>query len=143
MATGMDLVNAIREERADPPSGIRTLGLDRTHRWLTVVEPGHVEMRWEVDDAYFNLESAVICSWTVALADQALFFAGNTLCGEGEGTRMASLGLDCIHNISSGVVTIDARIRERADDRMFGVCDFLLDDGRLAASVVGTMDVIR
>ncbi len=34
MLTGAELLEAIQEERSDPPSGIATFGLDDTHRWL-------------------------------------------------------------------------------------------------------------
>jgi acyl-coenzyme A thioesterase PaaI-like protein len=140
MISGLDLVNAIREERSTPPSGITTLGLDRTHKWLERVEPGHVVMSWLVDDAYLNLEGSVICSWIIALADQALFFAGNTVCQEGEGTRMVELNASMISNISSGTVRIDARIDRRVENRMFGICTFTVD-GALAARITATQYV--
>jgi hypothetical protein len=43
--TGMALVEAIRKEQTDPPSGIRTLGLDVTHHWIESLEPGRVVLR--------------------------------------------------------------------------------------------------
>jgi acyl-coenzyme A thioesterase PaaI-like protein len=140
---GMELVEAIRAERADPPSGISTLGLDKTHRWITSVEPGRVTLSWEVDDAYLNLEGAVICVWTAALADQAMFFATNTLCAEGEGTRMADLHLRVITNVTGGTLDIDARVLERVGDRMHAVCDFRDESGALTAQVTAVVDVIR
>lgn len=143
MGTGMQLVDAIREGRSDPPAGITTLGLDRTHHWLTTVEPGHVELTWDVEPAYFNLDGAVICSWIVALADQALFFAGQTLCAEGEGTRMASLGLDCIENIGEGALSIVAHVDERVGDRLHATCEMRTADQRLAARVTAVIDVTR
>ena len=142
MTNGMDMIRAIREERAAPPSGIATLGLDRTHRWITALEPGHVELEWEVDDAHLNLEGAVICPWTAALADQALFFASSSLCGEGEGTRMADLHVRCLENMTGGTVTIDARIQRRVGNRMYGICDFVTADGALAAQTTAVIDVI-
>jgi len=143
MATGMELIDRIRAGEAAPPSGITTLGLDRTHHWITHLSPGHVVLEWPVDDAHMNLEGAVICPWTAALADQALFLASNTLCGEGEGTRMADLHVRAIRNMTGGTVTIDARIESRAGDRMFCSCDFRLPDGELAAQVSAVIDVIR
>ncbi len=142
MSTGMELLEAIRAERADPPSGIRTLGLDVTHRWITSLSPGRVQFAWPIDDHHFNLEAAVICSWTVAVADQALFFAGTSLCGEGEGTRMADLHLQAIANIESGPVSVDAVIDQRIGNRMFATCTMTLPDGTVAARVVATLDVI-
>ena len=133
MPTGMELVNAIREERSDPPSGIRTLEVDRTHNWLTRVEPGHVEMVWSVEDRYQNLEGAVIAPWTMTLADQALFFASNTLCGAGEGTRLERLAFALVRNINVGVeLHIVATIDVRVDDWMRGRCDFLVGQDLMA-----------
>src|SRR4051812_13314317 len=100
----MEMIAAIRAERADPPSGIRTLGLEGTHRWLTVLEPGHATFEWPVDEAHSNLEGAVICTWTAALGDQVLFFATNTLCEDGEQTRMVRFSLDCLEPITDGVL---------------------------------------
>lgn len=141
MATGMDLVNAIRDGKAEPPSGIRTLELDRTHHWITSLEPGHIVLEWPYEDRYENLEGAVICVWIAALADQALFLASNTLCGEGEGTRMADFHLRLVRGITEGPVTIDARIRDRVGDQMVCQCEFLTSDGQLAATVDAIIDV--
>lgn len=143
MTSGRELVELIRAEKADPPSDIRTLGLDRAHTWITKMEPGHVELEWEVGEDHLNLEGAVICSWTAALADQALFFASNTLCAKGEGTRMSDLRLSCLRNITGGKVRIDARVRERVDDTMFCVCEFVGDDGLLYVQVTAVVDVRR
>ena len=140
---GMELIDAIRQERSEPPSGIRTLGLDGTHRWLTDLKPGVAEFAWEVDPAYLNLEGAVICSWTTALADQALFFASNTICQAGEGTRMADLHLKVFTDMKEGTVAIRAAITERIGDRMFGLCTFTLEDGTVAAQVTVTIDVVQ
>jgi acyl-coenzyme A thioesterase PaaI-like protein len=143
MTTGMQMIEAIRAERAAPPSGIRTLGLDLTHRWITDLGPGHVTFAWPVGSDHFNLEHAVICSWTAAVADQAIFFASNTLCGEGEGTRTTDLHLRALHNIGEGVVTVVCRIHDHTTERMFASCDFILADGRLAAQVTATLDITR
>jgi len=141
VVTGMALVDAIREERTEPPSGIRTLGLDATHRWLRSVEPGHVVLDWAVDDAYLNLEGAVLCSWMSALGDQALFFAASTVCGEGEGTRMAEFGVRLLENITAGTVAIEARIVRRVGDRLFGECSFTVGDD-VAALMTATIEVV-
>jgi len=143
MTTGMQMIEAIRAERAAPPSGIHTLGLDVTHRWITDIGPGHVTFAWPVGAEHFNLEQSVICSWTAAIADQAIFFATNTLCDDGEGTRTTDLHLRALHNIGEGMVTVEARVRDRAPDRMYATCDFTLADGRLAAQVTATLDVLR
>ena len=139
----MGLVDAIRQERSDPPAGIRTLGLDRTHRWITALEPGRVELTWPVDPAYFNLEGAVICSWIAAVGDQAVFLASNTLCGEGEGTRMAEFSVACLSNLSSGDAVITAVIERRVDDRMWATCTFVDDSGELVARMSATLDIVR
>lgn len=133
------MVQDIRDEKAVPPAGISTLGLNVTHRWLTLVEPGHVVLAWPVDPAYFNLEGAVICSWTVALADQALFFAAQTLCGDGEGTRMQSLELTVGVPMTSGVITIDGRVLERSGDILSCVCEMRSSEGDLGATVTASI----
>lgn len=143
MGYGMDLIRDIREERATPPSGIVTLGLDGSHRWLTDVEPGRAEMRWPVDSAHLNLEDAVICSWIVAVADQAMFFASNSVCQYGEFTRTTELQLRCLQNITAGDATVVATVRQRVDDRLHCACDVFISDGSLAATVTATIDVIR
>jgi acyl-coenzyme A thioesterase PaaI-like protein len=141
VVTGMALIDAIREERAEPPSGIRTLGLDGTHRWLRSVQPGHVALDWPVDDAYLNLEGAVICSWIAALGDQALFFAASTVCGDGEGTRMAEFGVRLLENITAGSVAIEARVVRRVGDRLFGECSFAVG-ADLKALMTATIEVV-
>jgi len=143
MGYGMDLIREIREERAAPPSGIVTLGLAGSHRWLTDIEPGRVEMRWPVDASHHNLEDAVICSWIIAVADQAMFFASNSVCRDGESTRTTDLQLKCLQNITTGVATLVATVRQRVDDRLYCACDVFLDDGGLAATVTATIDVVR
>jgi len=143
MSTGIELVEDIRAGRATPPSGITTLGLDRTHEWLTVVESGHVVLEWPVDTDHSNLEGAVISVWLTALADQTLFFATQTVCGPGEGTRMASLQLDCIENVTEGTLTVDGRVDQRSADRLHCTCEMRRDDGVLAARVTAVIDVIR
>lgn len=139
---GMDLINAIREERADPPAGIRTLGLDGTQRWITELSPGRVVFTWTVDPAYFNNEGAVICTWTAAMGDQALFLASNTLCGEGETTRMVEFTLGCLSNITHGDLTMTGVIDRRIDDKMWGTCSFVDGDGNLAARMTARLDVV-
>ncbi len=140
---GMDLINAIRAEKAEPPAGIRTLALDRTHRWITDLSPGRVVFTWTVDPAYFNLEGAVICSWTAAVGDQALFLASNTLCGPGEGTRMAQFSLENLSNITHGELTITGVIERRVDKRIWGTCTFVDSDGNLAAKMTAQLDIIN
>lgn len=139
----MDLIQDIREERAVPPSGITALGLAGSHRWLTSLEPGRVEMRWPVDALHLNLENAVICSWIVAVADQAMFFASNSVCEDGESTRTADLQLRCVQNITAGVATLVASVRQRVEDRLHCACDVFLEDGSLAATVSATIDVVH
>lgn len=143
MGYGMDLIHDIQNGRAAPPSGIIALGLDGSHQWLTRIEHGWAVMRWPVDATHLNLEGAVICSWTVALADQAMFFASNSVCQDGESTRTADLQLRCLHNIMDGLVTITAQVRDRVDDRLYCTCEFVLDDGRLGAAVTATIDIVR
>lgn len=142
MVTGMQLIDEIRAERAAPPSGIRTLGLDSTHRWIRHLEPGRVELEWPIDRSHDNLEGAVICSWTAAVADQAIFFAGTSVCAEGEGTRMVDLRLTCHRNIVDGPVSVVATVDDRVDGRLHASCRFVLPTGELAASVAATLDVI-
>lgn len=141
MVTGMALIDAIRSETSDPPSGIRTMGLDGTHRWLESLEPGHARFRWPVDDAHLNLEGAVICSWIAALGDQALFFAATSVCRNGEGTRMVEFTTRTMANVTGGTLVIDARIDRRVADRLFGRCTFS-NDGDLVAEVYATIDVV-
>lgn len=57
MASGPELIDLIRAGKAEPPSGIRTLGLDGTHRWFSEIEPGGVELAWDADDGHRNLEA--------------------------------------------------------------------------------------
>ena len=142
MSTGVEKIQAICDERADPPSGIRTLGLDGTHKWITTLEPGHVEFTWPIDERHHNLEGAVICSWTIAVADQAMFFAGLTLCGEGEATRMSDLHFQAIDNITSGPMSVDARIERRIEDRMYGTCTIRDLHGQVAARAAIVLDVV-
>ena len=142
MSDGMSVIAAIRAEQAEPPSGIRTLGLDVVHRWITHLGPGAVDLEWEVDHAYSNLEGAVLCSWSTALADQALFFAATTLCRAGERTRMAQLTLSCLQNLTQGTVLIAARILPRSGDRLVGTCTFTTDDESVAVLVTAVMDIV-
>jgi len=143
-ASGMELIEAIRSERADAPEGIRTLGLDRTHRWITELEPGRVTLMWPYDPAYANLEGAVICSWIAALGDQAIFFASNSLCASGEGTRMAEFAITCLSNIEDGDVVIRAQVDRRVGDRMFATCTFHVGaDRALAARMSATLEVLH
>lgn len=143
MTHGPALIDAIRGEKAEPPPGIKTLGLDAAHRWISRLEGGEVDMTWAFDPAYTNTEGAVLCSWTTALADQALFFAATSLCLPGEKTRMALLSLVCLENIISGPVTIAARVPGRFADRMTGTCTFTPPDGVIAAVVTAVIDVVR
>lgn len=142
MATGMELVNAIRAGEAAPPPGIATLGLDRTHHWITSLEPGRVELVWQVEPAYANLEGAVLCSWLVALADQALFFAAKSLCGEAEETRMSALTFEALENVYAGELAILGVIDDRKADAFSGVCTMTLPDGTVAARVSATISVV-
>jgi acyl-coenzyme A thioesterase PaaI-like protein len=137
----MELVAAIRAEKAEPPAGIATLRLDQTHRWITALEPGHVELMWDVQPEYANLEGAVICSWLAALADQALFFASRTLCGEGEETRTRRLSLDYAENVYDGQVTIRADIGRREGSALHGTCVMTVE-GREVVRVDALIDVI-
>jgi acyl-coenzyme A thioesterase PaaI-like protein len=141
MVTGMALIEAIRSETSDPPSGILTLGLGGTHRWLETLGVGRAVFHWPVDDAHLNLEGAVICSWIAALGDQALFFAATSVCGDGEGTRMAEFTTRTMANVTGGTLVIDARINRRVGDRLYGRCTFT-SEGDLAAEVYATIDVI-
>ena len=143
MTTGPELIDLIRAEKSSPPSGIRTLGLDQTHRWLDSVEPGRVALTWTVDDRYLNLEGAVICSWIVALADQAIFYAGMTLCGENEVTRMVDIRLTTVENINSGDVSIIATVDGRSGDDLLCTCDFRSSEGVLLARIAATVTVVR
>lgn len=141
--TGMALVEAIRDGSVTPPSGISTMGLDRTHQWITGLEPGRVTMEWEVDPAYLNLEGAVMCTWLAAMADQAVFFASNAACREGEGTRMASFHLDVARNIGGGSLRLEAEVLNRMGDRMTARCELFDAAGQLAAVFNATLDVIE
>lgn len=141
MVTGMALVDAIRNEESAPPSGIATLGLGGTHRWLTTMEPGHAVMTWPVDDRYLNLEGAVICTWIACLGDQAMFFAGSSVCGAGEGTRMATFTTTQIANVTSGELVVDARVVRRVGDRLHLRCDFTVDD-EAVAEMTAVIDVV-
>jgi acyl-coenzyme A thioesterase PaaI-like protein len=142
VATGMELIEAIRDERAQPPSGIITLGLDVTHRWLVDLRPGHVELDWPVDDRHLNLEGAVICSWVAAVGDQAVFFATTSQCGAGESTRMLHFELTSHHNILPGTVRVVANVVDRIGGVFHASCEFRLSDGRVAATMAATVGAI-
>lgn len=141
--TGMALIEAIRGGSVTPPSGISTMGLDGTHRWITGLEPGKVTMEWEVDPGYLNLEGAVMCTWLAAMADQAVFFASNSLCDQGEGTRMASFHLDVARNVGGGRLRLEADVLNRMGDRMTARCELHDDAGDLVAVFSATLDVIE
>jgi acyl-coenzyme A thioesterase PaaI-like protein len=138
----MQLIEDIRAGRATPPSGITTLRLDRAHHWLTEVAPGVVTMVMPFDDAHLNLEDALICSWLIAVADQAMFFASNSACAEGEMTRMQSLRFETMANITSGDVTFVAKVDERVDEVMHCSCVIRASDGSTAATVEASIAVI-
>ena len=141
-ATGMQLIEDIRAGRASPPSGIATLGLDRAHHWLTEVSPGAITMVMPFAETHLNLEDALICSWLIAVADQAIFFATNSACAEGESTRMGSLRFEALANITSGDVTFLANVDQRIDDIMHCSCDIRASDGTVAAVVEALITVI-
>lgn len=140
---GPELVDAIRRGEVEPPAGIVTLGLDRTHEWITDLSPGRVRMVWEADSAYANLEGATFCTWLAALADQAVFFATNTLCTDGESTRMRSFRLDCHDNLTGGVLVLEAQVAERDGDELDAVCQLSTGDGAPIATFTATVGVIR
>lgn len=138
---GAELLQAILDERADPPSGIATLGLAGTHRWLTEIAPGRAVFAWPVGTSHHNLEGNVLCSWTVAVADQALFLAGCGLMHDGETTRMQHLSFSSEQEFGSGVVTVDATAR-RDGDVVHGRCTVGSGE-QVFATVLATLAVVR
>ena len=143
MLRGIRLIDATRQGKADPPTGIRTLGLDGTHHWIVDLGPGTTTFRWPVDPACLNLEGAVNCSWTVASADQALFFASNALCALGESTWTIEPNLSAFENITSGTIAGAAQVLGREGDTL--LCRYDLTDyqGVLAASVDARIEIHR
>ena len=141
--TGMELVEAIREGKPDPPSGIESLGLTGSHQWLTEIAPGAATMRMPFSEAHLNLEGALICSWLIAVADQAMFFASNAACASGEMTRMRRLTYEVMDDITGGEVTFAARVAERKGDLMLCECQIINVEGREAARVAAQIEVFR
>jgi acyl-coenzyme A thioesterase PaaI-like protein len=142
VTTGRDIVRAIRREEHPAPPGIITLGLDRAHRWITRLGDGEADLSWTFDAAYTDDGGALLSSWTAAVADQALFFAGMTLCADGQRTRTSSLAVSCLADIYAGPVSIRARVQGRSGDRMAGTCALVVPDGSTAALVTAVLDVV-
>jgi|GEM_PF-5951850 len=140
--TGAELLQAIIDERAAPPTGITTLNLAGTHRWLTSIAPGRAVFAWPVGSSHHNLEGNVLCSWTMAVADQAMFLAGCGLMGEGETTRMQHFSFSSVQEFGSGVVTVEA-IVTREGAIAHGRCVFTDERGEHLASVLATFAVIH
>lgn len=143
MPTGMQVIKSIKDGLQKPPEGIVTLGLDRGQRWIDHFESGFARMVWEADPRYYNLEDAVICSWLACLADQAVFYATNTLVEDGEVTRIRELSMTYLRNISSGRVVIESRVEGRSDNLMFTRVVFLNGEEGPAAMASATTQVVK
>jgi acyl-coenzyme A thioesterase PaaI-like protein len=143
MGAGFQLIQSIKDGAQTPPPGISTLRLDGGPKWIESFAPGRAVMHWDVDSAYFNLEGAVICSWLACLADQAVFYATNTLLAEGENTRVASLRMDFIENVVSGRLTIEAVVVGRGADSLVTECRMLLDNGQTAVVATATSRIVK
>lgn len=118
MTTGMELIQAIREGRQQPPTGIATLKLDKGPEWIRTVEPGAASMVWPVSDEYKNLEGAVICSWLACLADQCMFYATAPLLDGDEINRVVDLNMKYLRNVYDGEVRISAKVLSHEDNML-------------------------
>lgn len=136
MTAGMKLIQSIKDGTQKPPAGIKTLRLDLGPEWIDHFEPGFARFYWNADPAYYNLEDAVICSWLGCLADQATFYATNTLTEEGEVTRVVTSQMSFFENITTGRIRIESRVQGRSGDTMTTIVHFYLPDDRVAAMAV-------
>lgn len=142
MTAGMQLIRSIRDGTQTPPAGITTLGLDGGERWIEHFEEGYARVRWQTDPAYFNLEGAVICSWLACLADQAIFYATNTLLDEGEITRVVSLNMTYGEPVVGDEIVIEARVISRDPGGMISEARFTRD-GTLVVLATAVSHIVR
>lgn len=141
VTAGMDIIQAIKDGTQAPPAGIVTLGLDGGERWIADFGPGHAQVRWDVDPAYFNLEGAVICSWLGCLADQAIFYATNTLLDAGKVTRIATMNMTYGDPVTGGTVLIDARVINHDDGQLISEARFTCA-GKLVALATAVSRIV-
>lgn len=139
---GLQVIEAIKAGAQTPPPGIETLKLDQGWKWIKEIQPGRVVARWDYDSAYDNLERATIAGWVACLAEQAVFYASNTLIDATQVTRTTSLSVELGEPIKSGYVDFEAEVETYENGTMWLACRFRFPDGRLAARASAVVKVL-
>lgn len=117
---------------------VDTLDLPPVKTW----EPGRVTMEWEVNEKVFHPRGAVFGGYIAALADRVLGTVTMTVLEDHEAFTTADLNVSFFRPVSSGTLTIEARIIHRGKSLVQAEVDFIRDDGKLSNKATATQAII-
>lgn len=117
---------------------VKTLNLPPIKEW----EPGRVVMEWQVDENLFHPRGAVFGGYIAALADRILGAVTLSLLDDHEAFTTADLNVSFFRPVSSGLLTIEARIIHRGRSLVQAEVDFIRDDGKLSNKASAAQAII-
>lgn len=117
---------------------VDTLNLPPVKNW----EPGRVTMEWRVDEKVFHPRGAVFGGYIAALADRILGTVTMTVLEDHEAFTTADLNVSFFRPVSSGILTIEAKIIHRGKSLVQTEVDFIREDGKLSNRASATQAII-
>ena len=140
MGRWQDILNTMKDDAAQRAAipFVDTLNLPPVKNW----EPGHVTMEWTVDKSVFHPRGAVFGGYIAALADRVLGTVTMTVLEDHEAFTTADLNVSFFRPVSSGILTIEARIVHRGKSLVQAEVDFIREDGKLSNKAIATQAII-
>lgn len=140
MGRWQDILESMKDDatqRAAIPF-VDTLDLPPVKEW----EVGRVIMEWQVDEHVFHPRGAVFGGYIAALADRVLGTVTMTVLDDHESFTTADLNVSFFRPVSSGILTIDAKIIHRGRSLVQAEVEFVREDGKLSNKATATQAII-
>jgi len=140
MGRWQDILESMKDDatqRAAIPF-VDTLNLPPVKEW----EIGRVLMEWKIDEKLFHPRGAVFGGYIAALADRILGTVTLTVLDDHDALPTADLNVSFFRPVSSGILTIDAKIIHRGRSLVQAEVEFIREDGKLSNKATATQAII-
>ena len=119
----------------DLPPAHRNMGI-RPDLWLKEAEVGRVLFRWPNDGSRDIASGRVFGGWIAGLSDNVVSLCMATALEEGEGFTTQDLQVKIFRPVSSGLIEIEAWVKNRSRTTGYVEADWRLPNGKVAAKVI-------
>jgi uncharacterized protein (TIGR00369 family) len=136
--SGIDILRDVAQGRAAMPPAAALLG------WRALeIQPGHVRVRYEAQEAFYNPQGVVQGGFLAAMLDDAMGPAAFTLLGEGACAPTLEMKVSFVRPAQAGPLIADGHVLHQSRRFVHVEGRLTTEDGQLIATATATLVISR